>query len=77
MVISFVPKDAFCSDHYETLPAAHHQCSLLCHSCSSAVIPERTVFFNASNSTAFKNSSVVSYQNPIITRLKRPPIYTS
>jgi len=77
MVISFVPQDAFCGDHHETTPAAHSHCSLICHSCSSVVIPDRTVSFDVSNIIAFEKSYEVPYQSPILTRLKRPPIQIS
>lgn len=78
LAISFVSKDGFCVDDYQQREAAtDQQCSLTCHSCFSAVIPVQGTFFSIVENTTPDTIQVVSYQNPIITRLKRPPIQIS
>lgn len=78
LTISFVVKDAFCDDAHQQREAATHQhCSISCHSCFSAVIPVETALFVTVETTTPSILKVVSYQNPISTRLKRPPIQIS
>lgn len=76
LVISFVPQEAFCSDHVDFAPV-HHDCAFNCHACfhviASAAVVEAQVFLV----TIFKIRDVFSYQNPVISRLKRPPIQLS
>jgi hypothetical protein len=76
LVVFFVPKDVFCNDHHE-IPLTHHHCSITCHSCSTVIVPDRVSFQEAIPVSHLQIFEDVSYQNPTISRLKRPPIYLS
>lgn len=79
-LVSIFPLGAFCSDEHPDTQATHGHCVLMCHSvCAHATIMEqKAVFIPAIPSTASLISSVnLSYQNPSLDTLKRPPVVSA
>lgn len=76
LALSFVPKEAFCDDHHEP-QVVHHHCSAVCHFCFHAVVSDGSAFDITFEALIFDSVQEFSYQNPILTRLKRPPIQLS
>lgn len=75
---SMVPKEAFCEGHHQDMEATHQHCSVTCHACFSVVLmPAQTSFAVLEFASTFYSAEVLSYQSPVITRLKRPPIQIS
>ncbi len=76
LMVSFVPQEAFCGDHVDSEPV-HHDCTFTCHACFHVVASEVVVPKEVFQVSDFKVRYEFSYQDPIITRLKRPPIQIS
>jgi hypothetical protein len=76
LALSFVPKEAFCDDHHEP-QVVHHHCSAVCHFCFHGVIADESGVEAVFAAAIFDSVPEFSYQNPILTRLKRPPIQLS
>ena len=76
LVFSIAPLEAFCEDHFDTSPVSH-QCTSICHTNFNVVIPADSAFDTVFNNIVLKIAQDLSYQNPTIARLKRPPIYFS
>lgn len=75
---SMVPKEAFCCGHQQDMEANHQHCSVTCHTCFNVVLmPAQTSFAALEFASTFYSAEALSYQNPVITRLKRPPIQIS
>ncbi|MBP6343569.1 MAG: hypothetical protein KA403_06535 [Candidatus Omnitrophica bacterium] len=76
--LSIVPKEAFCNGHHQEMESTHEHCSVTCQSCFSAVLlPAQVSSVSLEFASVFQPVQVFSYQNPVITRLKRPPIRIS
>ena len=76
LILSFVPQEAFCSDH-EDPAQAHHHCAFTCNACSSMIVTTSELPQQHFQISALKFRYQFAYQNPIIARLKRPPIQIS
>ncbi|MCB9772224.1 MAG: hypothetical protein H6754_06700 [Candidatus Omnitrophica bacterium] len=76
LVFSIAPLEAICDDHFDTSPVSH-QCTSICHTSFNVVILSDSSFEAVYKESVFKITQDLSYQNPTIARLKRPPIYLS
>jgi|CXWL01.1.fsa_nt_gi hypothetical protein len=79
-LLSAFPLEAFCSDAHQETNAGHGHCVLMCHSvCFHATAPDQKVFFiPATPVVSLVFSAIdVSYQNPSLDTLKRPPVVSA
>jgi len=79
-LLSAFPLGAFCSDAHEDANEGHGHCVLMCHSvCFHAIAPDqKVVSIPAIFAVSLVFSAIdVSYQNPSLDTLKRPPVVSA
>lgn len=79
-LIGIFPLGAFCNEAHQEAKTEHGHCILMCHSvCAHATVMEqKAVFTPVIPSTASLISTInLSYQNPSLDTLKRPPVVSA